>query len=269
MRGFRWTLVRLSKPEASHHNVARTLVQVNEVKGNITRAISKIRVKYSKEKPLRFLTHLEVVSAIRQSVRRASLPVCMSSGFSPQPKISFGPPLAVGYTSTCEIFDMEMFRRIGADEVEKALSSSMPPALGIISAASVPVVSKSVDLLVNVAKYSADMSLQNEVAQIKIKDFFSAKEFLIERITDKSRRTIDVRPLMVYMKCLDPDIHRGETVFQRSQIEMLLRFGPQKTAKPDVVIQKIFGLTDDEKSELIINRDEFFYETANGELREI
>lgn len=224
---------------------------------NITRAISKIRVKYTKGKSLRFLTHLEVVSAIRQAVRRASLPVCISSGFSPHPKVSFGPPLAVGYTSNCEIFDMEMFRRIGADEVEKSLSSSMPPALGIISASSVPVVSKSVELLVNAAKYSAEMSLQNEVAQIKIKDFFSAKEFLIERITDKSRRTIDVRPLMIYMK------------YAGGKIEMFLRFGPQKTAKPDVVIQKVFGLSDDEKSELIINRDEFFYETANGELIKI
>jgi len=194
------------------------------------------------------------VSAIRQAVRRAALPVCMSSGFSPQPKISFGPPLAVGYTSTCEIFDMEMFRRTGADEVEKSLYSSMPRALGVISASSVPVISKSVELLVNAAKYSVEMSLQNEVAQIKIKDFFSAKEFLIERITDKSRRTIDVRPLMVYMK------HSGD------KIEMLLRFGPQRTVKPDMVIQKVFGLSDDEKSNLIINRDEFFYETANGEL---
>ena len=133
----------------------------------------------------------------------------------------------------------------------------MPPALGIISASSVPVVSKSVELLVNAAKYSAEMSLQNEVAQIKIKDFFSAKEFLIERITDKSRRTIDVRPLMIYMK------------YTNGKIEMFLRFGPKKTAKPDVVIQKVFGLSDDEKSELIINRYEFFYETSNGELIKI
>ena len=145
-------------------------------------------------------------------------------------------------------------RRTGADEVEKSLYSSMPRALGVISASSVPVISKSVELLVNAAKYSVEMSLQNEVAQIKIKDFFSAKEFLIERITDKSRRTIDVRPLMVYMK------HSGD------KIEMLLRFGPQRTVKPDMVIQKVFGLSDDEKSNLIINRDEFFYETANGEL---
>lgn len=194
------------------------------------------------------------MSAIRQAVRRASLPVCISSGFSPQPKISFGPPLSAGYTSNCEIFDMEMFRRIGANEVEKSLSSCMPSPLGIISASSVPVVSKSVELLVNAAKYSVEMSSQNEVAQIKIKNFFSAKEFLIERITDKSRRTIDVRPLMVYMKYTD------------GKIEMLLRFGPKKTAKPDVIIQKVFGLTDDEKTRLIINRDEFFYESANGEL---
>jgi hypothetical protein len=54
--------------------------------------------------------------------------------------------------------------------------------------------------------------------------------------------------------------------YAAGKIEMLLRFGPQKTAKPDVIIQKVFNLSDDEKSKLIINRDEFFYETANGEL---
>ncbi|MFH1540571.1 MAG: TIGR03936 family radical SAM-associated protein [Elusimicrobiota bacterium] len=241
------------------------------------RAVSKIRVKYIKGKSLRFLTHLEVVSAIRQAIRRASLPVCMSSGFNPQIKVSFGPPLAVGYTSTCEIFDMEMFRRVSADEIKKSLSSSMPHDLDIISIVPVPVVSKSLELLVNVAKYSIEIFLQNDVAltelssdvQTKIKDFFSTKEFLIERITDKSRRTIDTRPLVIYMKHLDPDIHQNETVLRRFQIEILLRFGPKKTIKPDIVIQKIFGLTDDEKSELKVNRDEFFYEMPDGELRQI
>lgn len=238
------------------------------------RAISKVRVRYAKKESLRFLTHLEVVSAIRQAVRRASLPVCISSGFSPHPKISFGPPLAVGYTSNCELFDMEMSRRISAEEVEKLLSSNMPPAISIVSVLSVPVVSKSVELLVNVAKYSVEMSLNLfsvSEANIKIKDFFSAKEFLVERITDKSRRTIDVRPLVIDMKYCEDKSSHSLMSFQEGlgKIEMLLRFGPKKTAKPDVIIQKIFGLSDDERLTLKINRDEFFRETENGELIKI
>ena len=221
------------------------------------RAISKIRVKYSKNEPVRFLSHLEVVSAIRQAVRRASLPVCMSSGFSPQPKISFGPPLAVGYTSSCELFDMEMSCRVSPSDVGKLLIPNMSAALSVVSVVGVPVVSKSVELVVNVARYSVEISISQQVAIQKLSDFFSAKEFLVERITDKSKRTIDVRPLVCDMKYAD------------SKIEMLLRFGPKRTAKPDMIIQKIFNLSDDEKIALRINRDKFFYETETGDLRQV
>jgi len=140
------------------------------------------------------------VSAIRHAVRRASLPVCVSSGFSPQPKISFGPPLAVGYTSSCELFEIEMLRRISAEETKELLAKNMPPALGVLAASNVPVISKPVELLVNVARYSTEMSLDSEFAAQKIKDFFSTTEFLVERITDKSRRSIDVRPLVIDLK---------------------------------------------------------------------
>ena len=47
---------------------------------------------------------------------------------------------------------------------------------------------------------------------------------------------------------------------------MLLRFGPGRTAKPDVIIQKIFDLSNEEKLSLRINRDEIFHENEIGEM---
>ncbi|MDD5686834.1 MAG: TIGR03936 family radical SAM-associated protein [Elusimicrobia bacterium] len=219
------------------------------------KTIIKIRVKYAKQDPLRFLSHLEVVSAIRQGVRRANLPVCFSEGFSPQLKIAFGPPLSVGYTSTCEIFDMEMVSRVIPEEVKKSLLLSMPSSLGILAVTSVPVAAKSMELSMNVAKYSVKwLTTSENMIPVRIKDFFELKELLVERLTDKNKREIDVRPLVIDIKNID------------GKIEMLVRFGPRKTVKPDMIIQKIFNLNDSERSALIINRDELFYETEDGRL---
>ncbi|MEW6556653.1 MAG: TIGR03936 family radical SAM-associated protein [Elusimicrobiota bacterium] len=221
------------------------------------KAIARIRVKYAKKQTLRFLSHIEVVSAIRQAVRRANLPVCTSFGFSPQLKISFGPPLPVGYTSTCELFDIEMSRRVLPEDIHKVLSDNLPAGFEVISISSVPVITKPIELLVNVAKYSVEMIWQRETGEIKINEFFATKEFLIERLTDKSKRIIDVRPLVINMKQTD------------NILEMILRFGPKKTAKPDVIIQKMFGLSNEQKLTLRINRDKFFCEMETGSLRDI
>ncbi|OGS33166.1 MAG: hypothetical protein A2474_01480 [Elusimicrobia bacterium RIFOXYC2_FULL_34_12] len=221
------------------------------------RTIGKLRVKYSKGEPLRFISHLEVVSAIRQSVRRADLPVCFSEGFSPQPKISFGPPLAVGYTSNCEIFDMEVESRIDVEIAKKRLKESTPKYLDVISVLAVPIDVKAMELFINVSKYSILMpfiDIDKEVITSKIKNLFDSKEFFIERLTDKSKKQIDVRPLVINM------------ILVEGKIEMLLRFGPGRTAKPDVIIQKIFDLSNEEKLSLRINRDEIFHENEIGEM---
>jgi radical SAM-linked protein len=221
------------------------------------KTISKVRIKYSKSESVRFLSHLEVISSIRQSVRRANLPVCFSCGFSPQLKISFGPPLAVSYTSSCEIFDMEIMCRVVPEEIKDILLKNMPSAFSVLDVSLIPVTTKSIESVVNVSKYSiwfSDISVNKSNILKNIQNFLEAKEFLIERLTNKSKREIDVKPLMIDIK------------YFNEKIEMLLRFGPKKTVKPDVIIQKIFGLSDNEKILLKINRDEFFHETENGDL---
>ncbi|MBN1384446.1 MAG: DUF2344 domain-containing protein [Elusimicrobia bacterium] len=222
------------------------------------RTISKVRVKYAKKHAIRFLSHLEVVSTLRKGIRRAGLPVCFSEGFSPQPRIAFGPPLAVGYTSSCEIFDMEMMRRVVPEETREAFLKSMPSSFEILSVKSVPVMSQSIESIVNVFKYSIKFPIRDKTLVLKkIQDFFNTEKFIVERLTDKSKREIDIRPLVMDLKTAEDGL------------EMLLRFGPKKTAKPDMIIQKIFNLNNDERLLLEINRDEFFYEAEGGELRKV
>jgi radical SAM-linked protein len=71
------------------------------------RASRCFRVRYAKLGSVRFISHLDVIRAFDRALRKAQLPVAFTQGFSKHAKMSFGPPLAVGMTSTAEYLDIE------------------------------------------------------------------------------------------------------------------------------------------------------------------
>ena len=73
-----------------------------------------VRVRYAKEGRLVALSHLEVMHAVLRSIRRAGLPVAFSQGYHPKPRVSFGPALPVGVSSTAEFLDLELVGRARA-----------------------------------------------------------------------------------------------------------------------------------------------------------
>ena len=56
----------------------------------------KIRVKFSKYGPLRFIGHLDVMRFFQKAIRRAGIDVVYTNGFSPHQVMSFAAPLGVG-----------------------------------------------------------------------------------------------------------------------------------------------------------------------------
>jgi len=69
----------------------------------------RVRAEFSKTGDLRYLSHLEMSSALLRGLRRANVPLLYSEGFHPAPKVAFGPALSVGTAGKKEYFDMEVF----------------------------------------------------------------------------------------------------------------------------------------------------------------
>jgi len=220
------------------------------------RAITKIRVKYSKNRDVCMLSHLEVVAIVKNSVEKSGLPVCLR-GENKKLCIAFGPPLPVGYSSLCELFDVEMQQRVEPESAKQAFSKNIPSGFEVKSVYGVPVFSPPVDTAVNAAEYMVSNLKNIENGDLKIREFYSKNEYLIERITDKSAHTIDVRPLVKEIK------------FVENGIFLLLRFGPKRTIKPDVLIPKIFSLNEEQKMSMRIERIAFYCEKEDGVLRSV
>lgn len=68
----------------------------------------KVRVKFSKRGPVKYVGHLDVMRYFQKAIRRAKIDICYSEGFSPHQIMSFASPLGVGMESDAEYFDMQL-----------------------------------------------------------------------------------------------------------------------------------------------------------------
>ncbi|MBI5561834.1 MAG: TIGR03960 family B12-binding radical SAM protein [Deltaproteobacteria bacterium] len=101
----------------------------------------KVRLRFSKTGAMRFLGHLELVSAVLRAARRAGIPIRYAEGFHPLPKLSFSPPLPVGVESIDEHVDMELIPRSGPmdpRDISERLNREAPEGLRFSPSAPAP-----------------------------------------------------------------------------------------------------------------------------------
>ncbi|MBA3453153.1 MAG: DUF2344 domain-containing protein, partial [Deltaproteobacteria bacterium] len=113
-------------------------------------AFTSYRIRFAKIGRAAFLGHLDLVRLLSRSFRRADLPLAVSRGFSPKPRISFGPALGLGIPSLGELMDVDLEHvvpgvktwdvvddstrvELPADEVRDRLAAVCPPGIEIES----------------------------------------------------------------------------------------------------------------------------------------
>ena len=85
----------------------------------------KLRIKFRKYGPIRFIGHLDVMRFFQKAIRRAQIDIAYTGGFSPHQVISFAQPLGVGVESESEYFDMELEREDDLQAMKERLNASM------------------------------------------------------------------------------------------------------------------------------------------------
>ena len=63
------------------------------------RVNQKLKLRFAKRGMMRFISHLDLMRLFQRAARRAALPVTISKGFSPHPRISIQPALKLGMES--------------------------------------------------------------------------------------------------------------------------------------------------------------------------
>ena len=87
----------------------------------------RVRFRFTKLGKVRFTSHRDVARAWERALRRAELPVALTEGFNPRPKVHFGLALPTGAESLGEYLDVDF--RDGEPVVVEALPELLSPRL--------------------------------------------------------------------------------------------------------------------------------------------
>lgn len=205
-----------------------------------------VRVKYCKSEPIKYISHLNLAQVFTRALRRANIPVVISDGFNPRFRISFGPPLPLGISSTSECLDIRLKEEVKVEELTERLNLVLPQGLKILQAKTIP---SSVDSLVKIidkASYiitlkikekplnSAAKNQENELKELEQeieknnKRFLNLDEIIVEKQTKNGIKLVDIRPSIL-------DISVKKFKKQILELGLELKIGQQGNLNPRYV----------------------------------
>ncbi len=163
----------------------------------------RIRFRFTKERRIALLSHLELQNALARTLRRAGVPVAYTQGFSPHMKLALGDALPVGMSSEGEYADVRLRAPLDPAVFAARVNAVCPPGVRVTGATQAILTAPSLTSRTAAASYRVGLRrLGTERADLeaRLEAFRDRSEFVIERVVKKGGRTkttsIDVRALV-------------------------------------------------------------------------
>ena len=157
----------------------------------------KVRVKFKKYGPVRFIGHLDVMRFFQKAIRRAELDIAYSAGFSPHQIMSFAAPLGVGLESNGEYMDIELTTVTSSRDMIARLNAVSVPGIEILSMKALPEGAGNAMASVAAAAYTIRFR-EGRAPKFdygsKIEEFLAREQILITKETKKSTLEVDLKP---------------------------------------------------------------------------
>ena len=243
----------------------------------------KVRVKFTKTGPLRFIGHLDVLRFFQRAIRRSGISAAYSGGFSPHMQMSFAEPLGIGQMSEGDYFDLTLLYRDPLGEEEESvtaeeaarrapcpptdvlrdmLNAVMPPEIRILSIRRIPPGKKNNAMaLVHAADYRVEMPAAYALPGLaeKLAAFLAREEIITDKKTKSGIKPVNIRP-MVLSAQTEPS--EDKCIFRVS-----CRAGSDANLKPDLLLSAFYASEgiDVPVHEIRVCRTEM-YALSNGSL---
>ena len=221
----------------------------------------KLRIKYTRDGLLSYLSHLDMVRLWQRAFVRANIPIEMSQGHSPRPKLSFGPPLAVGYTSAAEYLDATVKDAVSTRDVVARLNEVLPEDIRVVHARRMmpreAAVSASINAITYQVKVPAELiggAGEGGCACELVDEFRATDELVIERVRKGRIQRIDLR---VAVRDIAVDFHAN-----LATVTIVIELGRGPYPKPEEVLRAVFRLGAPSLSEVDIHRADVGFRTG-------
>lgn len=159
--------------------------------------VQRIRFRYAKRGRLRFASHRDVARAFERALRAAGVPVALSQGFSPHPRISWiGSAAPTGAASEAEYAELQVTRRLDAQLLRRELDAALPDGLSVLAAQESA--GGSLAEQIDASRWRIELpGVPPQRLRVAAEALLAAPEVLVQKLTKDGRRTIDARAAIV------------------------------------------------------------------------
>lgn len=213
----------------------------------------KIRIKFTKQGPMKFIGHLDTMRYFQKVMRRAQVDIRYSEGFSPHQIMSFAAPLGVGLTSNGEYMDIEVLSTENSKTMMERMNRTMAEGTEILSYRLLEDSSKNAMSIVAAADYLLTFRENFKPQDLdgffrEFLEFCGRPQIMITKETKKGQREMDLKPL----------IYKAER--QRDSVFLQVSAGSVNNIKPELVMEAFYRSRGEEYPPfaMMIEREEVY-----------
>lgn len=172
----------------------------------------KLRMQITKEKDIRFISHLEYIRTIERAIRRAKIPAAYSEGFNPHMKFSLASALGVGVVSYTEFVEIELAEPMEVEAAAAALSKALPRGIKVLAADAVDTHHSALMAQAAGASYRVTVPYAGDVTATA-EAFNAAEQLLFKKAAPKRKEKFKEIDVKFYIPQIAVQYEDGAVVF--------------------------------------------------------
>ena len=172
----------------------------------------KLRMQITKDRDIRFISHLEYVRTIERAIRRAKLPAAYSEGFNPHLKFSLASALGVGVVSYTEFVEIELAEPMEVELAAKALDKALPRGIRVLVADAVANNTAALMAEAAGASYVVTLPFAEDISEA-VASYNDAEELLFKKAAPKRKEKFKEIDVKFYIPKIAVEQKDGKTSF--------------------------------------------------------
>jgi radical SAM-linked protein len=183
--------------------MARETTRPGEAAHPSAPTVAKLRLRYAKRGRARFSSHRDIARTMEWTLRRAGVPVALSHGFSPHPRLSWIGAAPTGAASEAEYLEIGVTEHLDPEAVAREVDAVLPEGLAVIEV--VVAGPGSLPDRIDASRWDIETpEVGDDVLGPAVEALLAAPEVVVERLTKNGPRPLDVRASLA-------DLHVGAT----------------------------------------------------------
>lgn len=204
----------------------------------------KTIVRYAKTGAAVYHSHHDMIRFWERALKRAGLPMRLTQGFNPRPRMIFPHALGLGIASRCEEVELELYRPVEKTELIRNIVATCGDTLEILGVENLPPIKKSRQLSASSYRIRGWSANAAGLLPNAIRAFLAMQTIEVERGAPGDKRRLDIRP---YIKGLTFDIADNSLVLS-------LLHTRNGSARPDEVAKLVAAQTEDDWHNLQVEK---------------